>query len=314
MKGKGEMTTFWVNLKNRKHSRSETAMSELSDDVGPSTETNSHIGSSASIDLDGPPMDCQTAKTMRYVEWNVDLLFELLQKIVSARSPKYSLRPRLSRNNSFDSLNMRDDDGPRTHGSAVDEVSDSIDMPRYDTRVARKLSVDTAASGESRTESIHMGDGIRSQLQEYVMRIASLYPSQNAFHNFEHCSHAAMSANKLLKSLIQPKDGKKSSESPREKHFRTFGISSDPLMHFVIHLAMLIHDVDHPGLPNDQLIKMKTPVSIIYKNRSVAEQNSLEVAWKVLLDEDFAQLRACIYTNKSEMQRFRQLMVRSENF
>lgn len=44
-------------------------------------------------------------------------------------------------------------------------------------------------------------------------------------------------------------------------------------------------------------------------DKSIAEQNSLDVAWRVLQDEDFAQLRECIYTNKEELKRFRQLLV-----
>lgn len=47
----------------------------------------------------------------------------------------------------------------------------------------------------------------------------------------------------------------------------------------------------------------------MYKNKSVAEQNSIDVAWTVLMDEDFDQLRSCIYSSKQELRRFRQLIV-----
>lgn len=46
-----------------------------------------------------------------------------------------------------------------------------------------------------------------------------------------------------------------------------------------------------------------------YKNKSVAEQNSVDLAWSLLMEGQFANLRACIYTSESEMIRFRQLLV-----
>ena len=80
-------------------------------------------------------------------------------------------------------------------------------------------------------------------------------------------------------------------------------------MHFSVVFAALIHDVDHPGLSNQELVDLRTPTSVIYKGKSISEQNSLEVAWRVLMDQDFDKLRSCIYTNKQELTRFRQLLV-----
>ena len=88
-------------------------------------------------------------------------------------------------------------------------------------------------------------------------------------------------------------------------HNSTYGISSDPLMQFSIVFAALIHDADHTGLPNGALVKMKTAAAQLYKGRSVAEQNSVDVAWKMLASENFANLRACIYSNVDELRRFR---------
>ena len=41
----------------------------------------------------------------------------------------------------------------------------------------------------------------------------------------------------------------------------------------------MIHDIDHTGVPNMQLVKEKAHVAVVYKNRSVAEQNSFDLAW-----------------------------------
>lgn len=117
-----------------------------------------------------------------------------------------------------------------------------------------------------------------------------------------------MTASKLLKRMLNTGNQRRN-DSLRESHNRTYGISSDPLMQFTLVFASLIHDVDHVGLRNTELVAQRLPQSIIYKGRSVAEQNSLDVAWKVLMDDDFSQLRDCIYTNRNEFRRFRQLLV-----
>ena len=63
------------------------------------------------------------------------------------------------------------------------------------------------------------------------------------FHNFEHASHVTLCANKLLNRLINSDEY----ESEEALHNSTFGISSDPLTHFAIVFAALIHDADHQG-------------------------------------------------------------------
>jgi hypothetical protein len=45
------------------------------------------------------------------------------------------------------------------------------------------------------------------------------------------------------------------------------------LTQFAVVLSAIIHDLDHPGVPNAQLTKEGTKLSEKYKNVSVAEQN-----------------------------------------
>ena len=73
----------------------------------------------------------------------------------------------------------------------------------------------------------------------------------------------------------------------------------------------LIHDVDHPGVPNAQLIQEKTQLAQFYKNQSVAEQNSVDLSWNLLADESYTALRRKIYANDAELRRFRALVVNS---
>ena len=71
----------------------------------------------------------------------------------------------------------------------------------------------------------------------------------------------------------------------------------------------LIHDVDHTGVPNSQLIEEHASIASVYKNKSVAEQNSIDIAWDLLMQDAFIDLRRTIYQTQDEFSRFRQLLV-----
>jgi hypothetical protein len=146
----------------------------------------------------------------------------------------------------------------------------------------------------------------RADLHEYVKRIALMYRDV-PFHNFEHASHVTLCANKLLNRLINSDEY----DTEVELHDSTFGISSDPLTHFAIVFAALIHDADHTGLPNAQLVKDHHDLANRFENKSVAEQNSVHMGWEMLMDPRFERLRKCIYQTNVERKRFRQLTINS---
>ena len=100
-------------------------------------------------------------------------------------------------------------------------------------------------------------------------------------------------------------------DTEEERHNSTFGTSSDPMTHFAIVFAALIHDVDHIGLPNAQVVKDGHELAAKFKNRSVAEQNSVHLGWEMLMDPQFERLRKCIYQTNVERKRFRQLVINS---
>jgi hypothetical protein len=92
-------------------------------------------------------------------------------------------------------------------------------------------------------------------------------------------------------------------------HDHTYGITSDPLTQFACVFSALIHDVDHTGVPNTRLIEENPILGERYHNRSVAEQNSLDMSWELLMDPSFDELRKVIYTTPVELKRFRELVV-----
>jgi hypothetical protein len=92
------------------------------------------------------------------------------------------------------------------------------------------------------------------------------------FHNFEHASHVALSAYKLMKRIITPEDfdysqrnvnnQQETNTMESELRYSTFGISSGPLSLFCVVLGALVHDVDHLGVPNATLCKEKTALAL----------------------------------------------------
>jgi 3'5'-cyclic nucleotide phosphodiesterase len=69
--------------------------------------------------------------------------------------------------------------------------------------------------------------------------------------------------------------------------------------------------VDHTGVPNAQLVKENAAIAEYYNNQSPAEQNSVDLAWSLLMHADYDELRRTIYCTESELKRFRQLVVNS---
>ena len=122
--------------------------------------------------------------------------------------------------------------------------------------------------------------------------------SDNAFYN-----------NTAPSSRKKDTMGSEEKEATENLHEYTYGITSDPLIHFACALSALVHDVDHTGVPNSQLIKENATIAAAYRNQSVAEQNSVDLAWTLLQEPRYDQLRDCICATQEELNRFRHLVV-----
>jgi 3'5'-cyclic nucleotide phosphodiesterase len=66
---------------------------------------------------------------------------------------------------------------------------------------------------------------------------------------------------------------------------------------------------DHPGVPNAQLVKEGAVEASLYKGKSIAEQNSFDRFWSILMSPKYEALRKTIYTTDSGLRRFRSLVV-----
>jgi hypothetical protein len=126
-------------------------------------------------------------------------------------------------------------------------------------------------------------------------------------------SHVTMSCLKFLSRVVSPDIDAAAGDADMTKKFHdtTYGITSDPLIRFSAVFSAMIHDCDHPGVPNSQLEKEGHELASVYQNKSSAEQNSVEICWSLLMEDAYTELRRVIYTTKDELRRFRQLVVNS---
>jgi hypothetical protein len=122
-----------------------------------------------------------------------------------------------------------------------------------------------------------------------------------------------MSVHKLLNRIVTPDnvnyEGRNSKNIASDLHDYTFGTTSDPLTHFAVVLSALVHDADHKGVGNGQLAQEDPSLAQRYKSQSVAEQNSVDMAWNMLMEPSFKELQDAIFSTREEFLRFRQLLV-----
>lgn len=166
-----------------------------------------------------------------------------------------------------------------------------------------------------------------SELNSFVQRIAKLYHKENGYHAFDHAAHVTLSVNKLVEILIEEEKDKNKDEEVVHKCKKarteypsthqymtrndspTFGIGRDPLTQFALVFAALIHDVDHRGVPNQQLVDEKHELAFLYNDISVAEMRSLSVAFSVLKEKEFTHLEEAIASTSDEKKQFRKTVI-----
>ncbi|GKY99162.1 hypothetical protein MPSEU_000871700 [Mayamaea pseudoterrestris] len=289
-KGKGEMTTYWLVFASSGGSSGPSHANSSEQDP---QETKLEVEEETAPKTDAQQARVATEKTSRLVAWNADVLLRLLKQMVARR--KLQKLP-LQGNGTVDE-NVYLQDG----NLIIDEVKEIITLPTYDTH---------GNADELDLDQVEIGNDVVEALFDYVSNIAALYRN-NPFHNFEHASHVTMSVTKLLSRIVAPSDIEYNQASGKSLHDHTYGITNDLLTQFACVYSALIHDVDHSGVPNAQLVEEKSQLAQFYKSQSVAEQNSVDLSWNLLMEQRYSALRRTIYTNEAEFHRFRKLVVNS---
>jgi hypothetical protein len=245
--------------------------------------------------------DDQWFLLQRLVDQNVDILMKYLRGIFARRM----VLQQLNRQNKIASW----EEEPEIGTSILEEAREVVPMPTFDMRLAVN-AVDPAL--------VIIPREVEAQLRNYVSSIATAYRPTNAFHSLEHASSVVRTMDEMIKKmtssseiLVTGFDGKPRStgEIAKEVDQRTFSIGSDPLIQFSLVFASLIHDVDHVGVSNQQLVRESSPIAVLYKHRSVSEQNAVDISWWLLMTAEFEDLRSAIYSDTTEMRRFRQCLV-----
>ena len=250
-KGKGALETYWLDPELRSAPPVSAKDNEVVD---------------VAVKPKPPSVD---EKVQRLINWNVDVLGRLLKRIIARRNALAGLPTTRSNkiSNKQETFRMSSNKDNGGGGSTVlDEVREIIHLPPYDAVVVEK---------QEEADTIELGDNVKDKLTKLIRRIGSMY-RDNPFHNFEHASHVTMSVVKLLSRVVsadaltesqqQGEDGKITFS---KLHDFTFGITSDPLTQFACVFAALIHDVDHVGVPNTQLVKENSRLAQRYKGKSV---------------------------------------------
>lgn len=298
-KGKGIMQTYWLLPKEKVLTGNETASQGNTDDATNVGDLESSEPRSEAF-LAAKKSDSDAVndrKVARLVAWNSELLLQLLQQVVARRN---ALNARRTATPALTAMATNIGNG----AMVVEEVAEIIAMPEFDARGCF-----------SKADANQVSEEAIKQLHDFVAVIARMY-LDNPFHNFEHASHVTMSVSKLLSRIVAPQTDKSEDigdekEQQAALHDHTYGITSDPLTQFSVVLSALIHDIDHRGVPNFLLIKEEKILAEAYQGKSVAEQNSVDIAWNTLMSPDFGELRSCIFGDISELRRFRQLLVNS---
>jgi hypothetical protein len=282
-KGIGEIQTYWVYTKG---------------DTSKASDSQRSIGGSIEEGATNPLRsklfernESGRLNGRRVLDWTVEIFLRVLKEVVAHRE-SIRVKP-----DTREVIKAAEEEIIRSYRYAMplDEVKEVINMPKYHATKAADVDPDKVTIGQ---------DAI-SQLKDFIVCISDTY-NQNPFHNFEHASHVTLSVVKLLKRIVAPTE---KDDNERDHHDHTYGITSDPLTQFAVVLSALIHDVDHSGVPNTQLINEGSRLAAIYKGKSVAEQNSVAMAWNLLMEDKYEALRMTIYSTKAELRRFRQMLV-----
>ncbi|CAJ1935354.1 unnamed protein product [Cylindrotheca closterium] len=302
-RGKGDLQTYWIGKavgsgKESTGTGSETA--SVSEKSNNSLEEATPAAFGNQLDDAGDRKD-------RLVDWNVTVFTDILKQIVARRNAYVAAKKDSADLSAVDLRvveDMKKDDFKPLH-----DVRETIWLPEFNQ---------TVEDSQEDAHTIDIPTSVSTQLRDFISTIASLYRS-NSFHNFKHASHVTMSVIKLLSRIKAPTDFEmmeNENESDDDSfhvkanlHDHTYGITSDPLTQFACAFAALIHDVDHEGVTNAQLVKEGAVVAAKYENRSVAEQNSFVLSWNLFMSDRFATLREHLCATPAEIIRFRELAV-----
>ena len=179
-KGKGQMQTYWMEVKGGTRSMAsgttssdgKTAeMSESSDMMLAASHPN-RIMVKKSKARKGLVASSEEEKRDRLVRWTVDVLLRMLQNIGVRRTSNSKDKSKKE----TEKIRALEQETMNLRNLVIDEVQDIIQFP---------YSEPSGNPGEA--DTYELGAAVEDQLRQYIEAIAALYRN-NPFHNFEVCS------------------------------------------------------------------------------------------------------------------------------
>jgi 3'5'-cyclic nucleotide phosphodiesterase len=268
-KGKGLMTTYWCEPNASLASSGPSELSHFEAAVSQGEDSYPEVG----------------VELQRLIEWNFDVFSSLLRDIV-----KYRMTAKKQRH----VANLASTCAFTSMCAPLDEVQEVLSVPAESPIVC-----DSSLEAD-------IGEKVSIQLEKLIQAIARRYRTANAFHNFHHASHVVMSTTRLLERIAEHLDEATTNVPCSES--KSDGVAIDPLTKFAIVFAALIHDIDHPGVSNAQLVLEHSDLAAAYNGKSIAEQNSIVTSWDLLSSPEYVDLQNCICATDAELQHFRQIV------
>jgi len=155
-KGKGELTTYWVNVISNK-SGSVSSGSDHSSalhDQSPVVDSDDCGRTWAKHAVN--PNVSRSDKTKRLVTWNTEILAKLLRSVVARRM---TTKPPVETKSA---LLLLEEDHAKQPGLVLDEVAETIFLPQF------------RASKNDNTGNVQLSEAVIDQLLDLVSKIANM--------------------------------------------------------------------------------------------------------------------------------------------
>jgi hypothetical protein len=241
--GKGMMQTYWIETKEdseKRHHQERRSFATQSGNVplrttletsqGQESSESSEMADVAETEVEEDDLLMKgemLSKKERLIEWNVEILSDLLKRIIAARTKKPKGLTRAEH-----TVVQAD--------TVLEEFKEIIKLSKVSMEDL-KLRKDP--------DYIMLDARVVSQLRTLISGVADMY-NENSFHNFEHASHVTASVAKSMTRIVQVDTTNQTGAIDRASidiAGHSYGITSDSLTQFAIVFSAIIHDADHPG-------------------------------------------------------------------
>lgn len=187
-KGKGKLQTYWLKWSSSAggesvgDTKSVGSGQSVPDQDGPIDFAADDMPEAISfVSKSGQRMTLDPRelpeKVVRLVDWNVDILMQMLKEVEAKRLSTGLATDRR------DKMARLEYEVMRKASLVITEAQEIISFPEY----TQELQHDP--------RFITIDETVQRQLRKFLLGIASMYPA-NPFHNFEHCSHVTLSVSK----------------------------------------------------------------------------------------------------------------------